>query len=112
MYRFLSIASGVALCGIGSALAAEPSCAGQLARIKPQVTSELLAQSADADKYEEVERVCATGSGKKLLHRRHAEPTRSDPSFDQDYPPILITRNACHRRRNDQGCPVSDDESR
>jgi hypothetical protein len=61
MVRFLSATSVIALMVIGSAFAAEPNCRDQLAQVKPQVTSELLAQSMEADRYKEAERLCAAG---------------------------------------------------
>jgi type II secretory pathway pseudopilin PulG len=57
---------GIAVIGI-LALAATPAlavggnCADQLAQVKAQLSSEMLAQSATANKYREAERLCTAG---------------------------------------------------
>lgn len=61
MVKFLLGASTAALVAASPALAAGPGCKDQLAQIKPQVTSELLAQSTEANRYKEAERLCAAG---------------------------------------------------
>jgi hypothetical protein len=44
------------------AFAIAPNCADQLAEIKAQMTSEMLAQSALGNKYEEADRLCKQGN--------------------------------------------------
>jgi hypothetical protein len=60
MIKHLLVASGAVILA-GPAFAVGPNCGDQLAQLKAQLTSELLAQSAEADKLKEADRLCAAG---------------------------------------------------
>lgn len=61
MTRYLIGAGALALLAASPALAVGPNCADQLAQIKGQLSSEQLAQSAEAKQFEEAERLCNAG---------------------------------------------------
>jgi hypothetical protein len=61
MIRFVTGALAVGLLAT-PAFAIAPNCADQLAEIKSQMTSEMLAQSALGNKYEEADRLCKSGN--------------------------------------------------
>jgi hypothetical protein len=54
-------ASVIALLAATPAFAVGPNCGDQLAQIKSQLTSEQLAQSAEAKQYQQAERLCSAG---------------------------------------------------
>jgi|SRR5690348_8554292 len=58
--RYLGAVALVALAS-GPAFAVGPSCGDQLAQIKAQLSSEQLAQSAEAKKYQDAEQLCSAG---------------------------------------------------
>ena len=60
MIRYLSAVALVAVAS-GPAFAVGPNCGDQLAQIKAQLSSEQLAQSAEAKQYQEAERLCSAG---------------------------------------------------
>jgi hypothetical protein len=62
MMRSVFGAAVIGLFASGPAFAIAPNCADQLAEIKAQVTSEMLAQSALGNKYEEADRLCKQGN--------------------------------------------------
>jgi hypothetical protein len=54
-------AAAIGLLASGPAFAIAPNCADQLAQIKAEMTSDVLAQSNLGKKYEEANRLCASG---------------------------------------------------
>ena len=61
MIRYLIGAGAITLLALNPALAVGPSCGDQLAQIKAQLSSEQLAQSAEAKQYQQAERLCNAG---------------------------------------------------
>jgi hypothetical protein len=61
MVKYLLAASGAVILAASPAFAVGPNCGDQLAQLKTQLSSELLAQSAEADKLKEADRLCAAG---------------------------------------------------
>jgi hypothetical protein len=65
MIRTAFAVTTLGLLGITPAFAIAPNCADQLAEIKAQMTSEMLAQSALGNKYEEADRQCKAGNDRQ-----------------------------------------------
>ena len=61
MAKYWIVVSGVLVSAATPALAVGGNCGDQLAQIKAQLSSETLAQSAMASKYQEAERLCSAG---------------------------------------------------
>ena len=61
MIRYLIGVSAITLLVTNPALAVGANCGDQLAQIKAQLSSEQLAQSAEAKQYQEAERLCNAG---------------------------------------------------
>jgi hypothetical protein len=61
MARLAVGALTLGLLATAPAFAIAPNCADQLAQIKAEITSDVLAQSALGKKYEEANRLCASG---------------------------------------------------
>lgn len=61
MIRYLIGAGALALLAASPVFAVGPNCADQLAQIKGQLSSEQLAQSAEAKQFQEAERLCNAG---------------------------------------------------
>jgi hypothetical protein len=59
--RYLIGAAALALLAANPALAVGSNCGDQLAQIKGQLSSEQLAQSAEAKQFQEAERLCSAG---------------------------------------------------
>jgi hypothetical protein len=59
--KYLIGVAGIVVLATGPALAIGANCGDQLAQIKGQASSELLAQSELAGKYQEAERLCTAG---------------------------------------------------
>jgi len=59
--KYLIGVGGVVVLAANPAFAIGANCGDQLAQIKGQASSELLAQSTIAAKYQEAERLCAAG---------------------------------------------------
>jgi hypothetical protein len=59
--KYWIVVSGVLASAATPALAVGGNCGDQLAQIKAQLSSEMLAQSAVANKYKEAERLCSAG---------------------------------------------------
>jgi len=59
--KYLIGVGGVVVLAANPAFAIGANCGDQLAQIKGQASSELLAKSTIADKYQEAERLCAAG---------------------------------------------------
>ena len=62
MIRSLVGAAVFGLVATTNAFAIAPNCADELAQIKSEMTSDVLAQSALGKKYEEANRLCAAGN--------------------------------------------------
>jgi hypothetical protein len=62
MIRPILGAAAFGLLATSSAFAIAPNCADQLAQIKAEVTSDVLAQSALGKKYQEATRLCEAGN--------------------------------------------------
>ncbi len=62
MIRSIIGAAAFGLLATSSAFAIAPNCADQLAQIKAEATSDVLAQSPLGKKYEEANHLCATGN--------------------------------------------------
>jgi hypothetical protein len=62
MTRLLVGAAVFGLVATTNAFAIAPNCADELAQIKSEMTSDVLAQSALGKKYEEANRLCAAGN--------------------------------------------------
>lgn len=60
MFRYLIGAGAITLLAASPALAVGPNCGDQLAQLKAQLSSQH-AQSAEATKYQEAERLCNAG---------------------------------------------------
>lgn len=65
MIRSIVGAAALGLLATTSAFAIAPNCKDQLAQIKSEATSDVLAQSALGKKYEEANRLCAAGDDMK-----------------------------------------------
>ena len=61
MIKYLIGVGGIVALATSPALAIGANCGDQLAQIKGQASSELLAQSEMASKYQEAERLCSAG---------------------------------------------------
>lgn len=61
MIRYLIGAGALAVLAANPALAVGPNCGDQLAQIKGQLSSEQLAQSAEAKQFQEAQRLCNSG---------------------------------------------------
>ena len=61
MIRYLIGVGGIVVLATSPALAVGPNCGDQLAQIKAQLSSENLAQSPVANKYQKAERLCNAG---------------------------------------------------
>ena len=61
MAKYWIVVSGILAVAATPALAVGANCGDQLAQIKAQLSSETLAQSAVANKYQEAERLCSAG---------------------------------------------------
>ena len=61
MIKYGIVVSGILAFAGTPALAVGGNCGDQLAQVKAQLSSEMLAQSAVANKYREAERLCAAG---------------------------------------------------
>jgi hypothetical protein len=59
--KYMIAVGGVVLLAANPALAVGANCGDQLAQIKGQASSELLAQSEIAQKYQQAERLCSAG---------------------------------------------------
>jgi hypothetical protein len=62
MIRSVVVAAAFGLLATTQAFAIAPNCADELAQIKSEMTSDVLAQSALGKKYEEAKRLCAAGN--------------------------------------------------
>ena len=76
MIRYLIGAGALALLAAHPALAVGPNCGDQLAQIKAQLSSEQLAQSAEAKQFQEAERLCS--SGKEMEAQNLARQIREE----------------------------------
>jgi hypothetical protein len=74
--RYLIGASALALLAANPALAVGPNCGDQLAQIKGQLSSEQLAQSAEAKQFQEADRLCK--SGKDMEAQEMAQQIREE----------------------------------